>query len=436
MFWKALAMINSKITRRCWQLAALGMLSLVATASNAAVTVNENSEANENNAWPQWRGPQRDGRAAPAPAWPDSLSDEHLTEQWRQPLGPSYSGPIVLRDRVFTTETKDKAREIVYAYDRATGDELWQASWAGAMQVPFFAMSNGSWIRATPATDGQRLFIAGMRDVLVCLDVKNGDELWQVDFKQRYGTPLPQFGFASSPLVAGKHVYVQAAQSLVKLDAKTGNSIWRAAVEGGSDYDSPFSSPLIATIGGREQLLVQTRQTLKGIDPESGQELWSQEIQAFRGMNILTPTVYRDSVFTSAHSGKSQLWSVSNSSEPRVAEQWSHKSQAYMSSPVVVGDHLYLHLRNERLSCIDLRTGEEKWRTKPQGKYWSMVAQGDKILALNERGKLLLIRANPEEFQLLDERDVAGDSTWAHLAVAGNQLFVRSLDALVAFRWQ
>ncbi|MGI9430080.1 MAG: PQQ-binding-like beta-propeller repeat protein [Bythopirellula sp.] len=305
--------------------------------------------------WLQWRGPNRDSQAASTPSWPNSLAAEHLVEQWRVPLGPSYSGPIVVGDRVFTTETREKQSEFVFAFDRRSGDEIWSASWPGAMQVPFFANANGSWIRATPACDGKRLFVAGMRDVLVCLDVASGDELWRVDFVQRYGTPLPGFGFASSPLVVGQHVYVQAAQSLVKLDASSGETVWRSAVDTASGYNSPFSSPTIGTLAGREQILLQTRTALKGIDPISGDELWSQDIQAFRGMNILTPTVYQDSVFTSAHSGRAQLWRVANpTGQPgAVNELWSSKAQAYMSSPVVIGDHLYLHLKNQRLSCLN-----------------------------------------------------------------------------------
>lgn len=75
--------------------------------------------------WPQWRGPNRDGQAS-GPAWPDQLSKDSLQQLWRVPLGPSYSGPIVAEDLVFTTETKNKEREIVYALDRKTGKERWR----------------------------------------------------------------------------------------------------------------------------------------------------------------------------------------------------------------------------------------------------------------------------------------------------------------------
>ncbi|HNO32628.1 MAG TPA: hypothetical protein PKI78_12645, partial [Anaerolineales bacterium] len=95
-----------------------------------------------------------------------------------------------------------------------------------------------------------------------------------------------------------------------------------------------------------------------------------------------------------------------------------------------------MHLANQRFACIDLQTGERTWTSKPFGKYWSLVAQRDRILALDEQGKLLLIKANPKEFELLDELQVSDDETWGHLAVCGDELFVRELRALAVYRWR
>ena len=116
--------------------------------------------------WSQWRGPNRDGQST-GPQWPDRLDKNSLERQWSVPLGPSYSGPIVSDQLVFTTETKNEKSEVVFALERKTGEERWRAEWKGAMKVPFFAASNGSWIRSTPAYDGECLYVAGMRDVLV-----------------------------------------------------------------------------------------------------------------------------------------------------------------------------------------------------------------------------------------------------------------------------
>ncbi|MEZ6067548.1 MAG: PQQ-binding-like beta-propeller repeat protein [Planctomycetaceae bacterium] len=116
--------------------------------------------------------------------------------------------------------------------------------------------------------------------------------------------------------------------------------------------------------------------------------LWTQEIPAFRGMNILTPAAYEDSVFTSSYGGKSFLYKVNRGADERFQTQlgWDNKVQGYMSSPVVIDGHVYLHLRNQRFACIDLATGESRWTTTPYGRYWSLIARGDRILALDETG--------------------------------------------------
>lgn len=386
--------------------------------------------------WPQWRGPTRDGQAR-GPAWPANLKRDCLKQRWRLELGPSYSGPIVASDRVFVTETRDRKTEMVRALDRKTGKEVWRAEWPGAITVPFFAASNGSWIRSTPALDGDSLFVAGMRDVLVSLNARTGKEQWRVDFVKEFKASLPAFGFVSSPLVDGDAVYVQAGASFVKLDKTSGKVIWRVLKDDGGMMGSAFSSPTIATLAGQRQILVQTREKLAGVDPKTGDVLWEQKVPSFRGMNILTPVPFGDAVFTSSYSNKSWLYAVSKKDEKlQVKEAWSNNAQGYMSTPVVIDGHAYLHLQNQRFTCINLKTGERTWTSRAFGKYCSLVAQKDHILALDQRGKLLLIIANPKEFELLDERQVSDQETWAHLAVCGDEVYVRDLNAITAYQWK
>jgi outer membrane protein assembly factor BamB len=273
--------------------------------------------------------------------------------------------------------------------------------------------------------------------VLVCLDVASGREVWRVDFTKALESPLPAFGFVSSPLVIGDHVFVQAGGGFVKLEKDTGTIVWRVLDDGGGMMGSAFSSPYPAVIGGVPQILVQTRDELAGVDPEKGTVLWKTKVEAFRGMNIVTPTVHEGRVFTTSYGGGSWLFAVDPARRERPVEQvWRNKIQGYMSTPVVIGGHAYVHLRNQRFACLDLATGQEAWITKPCGRYWSLVAQGDRILALDETGDLRLIRATPEKYDLLGSAKVAAEESWAHLAVEGDEVYVRDLEGLTAFRWR
>jgi outer membrane protein assembly factor BamB len=380
--------------------------------------------------WPQFRGPERSG-VAPGKAWPESFAG--LKPLWRVDLDKGFPGPVVSEDKVFVAETANTDTEVVRALDRKTGKEIWRASWPGKISVPFYAKRSGDWIRATPSFDGETLYVAGMEEVLVALDAKTGRERWRVDFPKRFGTAKPEFGFASSPLVDGEAIFVQAANSFVKLNKRTGATVWRILpVAGGVMESGAFSSPALAMLAGRRQVLVQARVHLHGVDPETGEVLWTQEVPNYRGMNILMPTTFGDTVFTSTHRIDSFAYQVSKAG---VKPLWTNKAKGYMSTPVILDGYAYLHLTNQRFTCINLRNGETTWTTEPFGQYWSMAVRNGKILALDEGGKLLLIRANPEKFELLDSKEIANTTTWGHIAVAGDEIFVRELSGVAAYRW-
>lgn len=379
--------------------------------------------------WNQWRGPDRDG------VWkgplPTSLTD--MTLAWTKPLDPSYSGPVTDGRLVYTTETVDEKFERVTAFDLQTGESVWTNQWEGAIKVPPFAADNGSWIKSTPALSSDALVVLGVRDDLVCLNPADGQIQWRVDLAERFGSQRPMFGAVCSPLIDGDSVYIQGGGATLKLSLLDGATIWRGLAD--EEDDDAFSSPIIATLDGVKQLIVQTRTRLCGVSIDDGSLLWSEPIQAYRNMNVLTPTIIGDRIFTASHSGRSLMFEVTRSDDQwNVQEQWSQKIQAYMSSPVVDKDTIYLHSKNERLTAMDINTGEILWTGKPMGKYQSLVRNDEMILVLDEGGELLSVKPDRSELTIQERRKVAEDS-WAYLAVFNNGLIVRDLNALKVYRW-
>ena len=386
--------------------------------------------------WEQWRGPSRDGRIQDeADKWPATLSGIKTT--WSKELNEGYSSPIVTEDLVFTVETKDKSDEIVRAFDRASGKQLWDISWKGSMKVPFFARKNGSWVRSTPVYANGTLYVGGIRELLVAIDGKTGKEKWRVDFVKREKSGVPTFGFVSSPLVEGEFLYIQAGAEVAKIRCSDGKKIWGSMKDARAMYGSAFSSLVIAEVAGKDQLLAQTREELAGLDLGTGKVMWRYKVKAFRGMNILTPTIIGDTLFTSTYGGGSSLFKVSTGSEGMsVSKTWSHKTEGYMSSPLTHEGHVYMHGRDKRFHCFEATTGKLKWSSvKKFSDYASLVANKDKALALTADGNLLLIDLDPSEFKLLDTKKVSDSSTWAHLAVCGEELFVRELKGLIKLKW-
>jgi outer membrane protein assembly factor BamB len=385
--------------------------------------------------WPQWRGPMRDCVTTGDP-FPDKL--DSLKQLWRVELGPSYSGPIVLADRVIVTETPDAKTEAVRALDRDTGKELWKAQWPGGQDVISEAKPRGEAIRATPASDGKSVYVGGMHDLLVCLDAADGKERWRIDFVNEYKGRPPDMGMASSPQIDGDAVYTLAAGGVVRVNARTGKVDWRTLTDDPKLEGGATASVLVAPVAGRKTVVALNRKVLTLLDPESGRIHWKQTMPAYRNTTTTTPVLLDDhGILVSMVGGRTMRFDVTADGDKVSAKRtWDVSPVTYMSTPVLVGGHLYAHLYTQRIACLEAKTGRVKW-TSDQGfgEYWSMVARGDRILALDQKGVLYLLAADPKKFDLLDQRKVGEAETWAHLAVCGDEVYVRDMKGLTVYRW-
>ena len=168
-------------------------------------------------------------------------------------------------------------------------------------------------------------------------------------------------------------VYIQTGGAVCKLSLEDGSLIWKTLENGqGMMSSGAFSSPMIAELAGVKQMVVQTRTELCGVDLATGNVLWKEKIDAFRGMNILTPLVMGDKIFTSAHSGRAQLFEIkkSDSDAWSVVELWNQRTQAYMSSPIVLDGQIYLHLKTRDSPVLIPRMG------KPIGPHHRLESTG------------------------------------------------------------
>jgi len=85
-------------------------------------------------------------------------------------------------------------------------------------------------------------------------------------------------------------------------------------------------------------------------------------VEAFHGMNILTPVAYRDMLFTSTYGGRTFGFKVSYAGDrSTVSEVWRHKAQGYTSTPVMIDGVAYTRLRSQRVMAAELTTGRELW---------------------------------------------------------------------------
>jgi outer membrane protein assembly factor BamB len=100
---------------------------------------------------------------------------------------------------------------------------------------------------------------------------------------------------------------------------------------------------------------------------------------------------------------------------------------------VVVDGHIYMN-QGVGWSCLDLKTGEERWFGRGPGKGSIIYADG-MLYCLGERGTMGLIEARPEGFNMVSRFDLPEGKgpCWTHPVISNGRLYLRWGDRLFIY---
>ncbi len=397
-----------------------GFLALVVLAFAApALTAN----------WPGFRGPHGNG-AADEKTLPLQWGPKDNIA-WKVALpGPGASSPIIWGDRVFVTAfTGTKASEIIrhiLCFDRGTGKNLWQKSYPAPLPENDYAKQvvQHGLTTATPATDGQRLYVYFGRGGLHVLDL-DGKPLWNADL----GDGTIVFGSGASPLLVGDKVIVNAcaeSRHLVAFDKVRGKPLWKSEING-----MCWSTPVVVEPAkGKQEILLNVGAGLYGFDAETGKELWSVDIVA--AYNGSTPLV-RDGIIYVMNQGQGEKEFVAVRAGGRGDVTKTHvvwrqaKAGASYTSPLITGDRLfYVSGQAHALRASDGQIVAKKSLQGVQSVYGSPILVGDKILLFTRYNGAYVLSAD-DKMQVLAHNQLGDDSAFnASPALVEGQLFIRS----------
>ena len=192
---------------------------------------------------------------------------------------------------------------------------------------------------------------------------------------------------------------------------------------------------MLVTLGGVRQVLVVTAARAAGLRPEDGALLWEYPWTVPTVPNIAQPLVVGDArLFLSASYGKGAALVELTPDGDRFAAAtvWeTHRMRNRFSSSVLVDGYVY-GLDNAILACLDAATGALMWKG---GRYGSgqLLAAGDHLVVLTERGDLVLVRATPECHEEVARFHALDGKTWNVPALAGGRLLVRNGRQMAAF---
>jgi outer membrane protein assembly factor BamB len=378
--------------------------------------------------WPGFRGPERDDSVRGVRIATDWAASPPV-ELWRRPIGPGWSSFAVQGNLLYTQEQRADD-EIVAAYNLTTGAPVW----GHRDPARFYESNGGPGPRATPTLSGGRVYTFGATGIVNALDARTGAVIWSRNASSDTGTPVPDWGFAGSPLVVGDLVAVAAAGSLVAYDAATGKPRWFGPKGGGG-----YSSPHLATIDGVPQVILAKGTGAVSVALADGKTLWEH---AWPGDGIVQPALTADGgVLLGSGSGLNgangvrRLAVTHDAAGWGVTERWTSAGlKPYFSDFVVHKGHAF-GFDGSILACIDLQDGARRWKG---GRYGHgqvvLLSDQDVLLVVTEEGELALVKATPEGFSELARIRAIEGKTWNHPVVAGDILLVRNGEEMVAFR--
>lgn len=344
-------------------------------------------------------------------------------------MGGGYASFVVADGVAFTIEQR-REQEVVAAYHVETGRELWTHGWEAR-----FTESTGDGPRATPTWDAGRIYALGGTGELRCLDAKTGRALWSKNILRDNGASNLQWGMAAAPLIVGDKVIVQPGgssnKSVVAYNKMTGAPAWKVLNDQAS-----YTSPMLVTLAGRPQVLAVTARRVVGLAPEDGSLLWEHPWANSSGINIAQPIVVSpDRFFISAGYGKgASLVEVTAAGKALSARQvWENNSMKNkFNSSVFHEGHVY-GLDEGILSCVDVSTGERKWRGGRYG-YGQVVLVGGMLVVTTEEGEIVFVKPTPAQHSEVARFPALEGKTWNVPAVADGRLFVRNETQMACYK--
>ena len=284
--------------------------------------------------WPQWRGPNRDGRSAETGLlkdWP--AGGPPLA--WRTTgAGEGYSSFATSQGRLFTLGARG-GTEYVVAFDAASGKRLWETAHGSR-----FSNDRGDGPRATPTIEGDRVYAFGASGDLSVLDAASGKVHWTVNVLKQYRGSNIQWGLSESPLLLEDRILLNAGGTIVALKKTDGSRIWTTQGD-----EAGYSSAVHHQSGSINEAIFFTSRQVLGVDVNSGRRLWSYGPVANNTANIATPIVRGNRVFVSSAYGTGgallELTITEGSTEngtrrlfhDRATRRRAHELRAAQSSP-------------------------------------------------------------------------------------------------------
>ncbi|MDB6020386.1 MAG: hypothetical protein JWQ04_243 [Pedosphaera sp.] len=360
---------------------ATGLLALSLTGEIISPAV----QAGPARGWLNWRGPQQNGTSLET-GLPDSVDPQHPL--WVADF-PGQSTSVVANGHVYIMGylgEGENLQEGIVCYDAETGKELWRQLFSDFLSDTIYLRYGTS----SPAVDEEtgNVYMQGTQGLLTAFSA-DGKLLWEHSLMEEYGRLTFPNSRTASPVIDQDLVITRgitanwggngpAADRFYAFDKKTGALVW-SSTPGAQPKDNSFSHPVLGWLDGKRVLYSATGDgAVICLNIRTGEPIWRVPLTK-AGINAAVLVQNNEKVIsiygTPYEPGQLVALKISHAaptnaaSAPVVIDRtnvlaWADDISTSTSSPILVGDRVYVVSEKGDLCCVDANTGEVLWKLK------------------------------------------------------------------------
>ncbi len=335
--------------------------------------------------WLNWRGPEQTGVSRET-GLPSSVSATDAL--WTADF-PGQSGPVATGDRVYAMGyegTGSDLQEGVASFNADSGQKLWEHLYSDYLSDTVYLR----YATASPTIDPEtgNVYIQGTQGILAAF-TPDGKLIWEHSLMEEFGRLTFPNSRTATPVIDRDLVITRgitanwgtqgpAADRFYAFDKKTGGLVWVSS-PGGPPKDNSFSQPQLAWYHGKRVFYAAVGDgSVVCVNARTGEPIW--RVTLFRAGINATVLVHDNNKVIAIYGTPYELGQMvamripdvmptNAASGPVVLERkdvqiWADDISSSTSSPILVGDTIYMVAEKGDLFSVDANTGKIKWKLK------------------------------------------------------------------------
>jgi outer membrane protein assembly factor BamB len=409
--------------------------------------------------WPQWRGQNASGVSSETGLPTEWDGSKNI--RWKAAIpGRGHSSPIVWGNKIFLTTSIEgpvvpgaeavrhvhKGQEYrhpdsvgadhsytlkLLCVDLDSGKILWDKTvYEGTVYDN--RHKKNTYASATPVTDGKFVYLSFEAEGIYCYDF-DGKRIWKTSLGK---IAKGGMGPGTSPVLYENLLILQADQEygegsfIAAVDKKNGKEVWRVE----RDQRRSWATPLLIKTSQRTELVTSGPNKIISYDPVTGRELW--RAPGVISNPIPSPVTGQGLVFVTAGSDAKRAFAIRLGGSGDLAGTanvvWSYeKGTAYVPSPILYNENLYLITDAGAITCLEAATGKVIYQARiPVAASFtaSPVAFEGKIMFVSEDGDSFILKAGPVP-EILNANGL-GEPVYASPAIVAGRILIRGQSNL------